>query len=307
MTLNTCEICGNSQNNRIYNIQPIQEFPGLNNNPFEYFECSECGCLQIVKIPEKLPEYYSFNYYSFENPQVKETKGFLKFMKRKRAENCLGSKNLLGEISSKISRVPYYFDWLTKVNVTLESKILDVGCGAGDLLVRLAQEGFSNLTGLDPLVERDILYKNGVKIIKKEIAELEDQFDLIMMHHSFEHIPQPREVLQNVWRLLKRDRYALIRIPVTATYAWREYGVKWGQIEPPIHLFLHTQKSMSLLATEVGFQIKDVVYDSWELQFLCGKLFSDFSESELKEFKLKAEELNKNNDGDQAAFYLYKP
>ncbi|MEG4964028.1 MULTISPECIES: hypothetical protein [unclassified Microcoleus] len=64
---------------------------------------------------------------------------------------------------------------------------------------------------------------------------------------------------------------------------------------------------MKLLANEVGFSIKDIVFDSWELQFLCGREFSDFSDLELKEFKLKAEELNKNNDGDRAAFYLYKP
>jgi hypothetical protein len=64
---------------------------------------------------------------------------------------------------------------------------------------------------------------------------------------------------------------------------------------------------MKLLANEVGFQIKDIVFDSGELHFLRGRQFSDFSALEVKEFKLKAEELNKNNDGDRAAFYLYKP
>lgn len=307
MNLNTCEICGNSQDNIDYKIEPIQEFPGLNNQAFEYIECSQCGCLQIINLPQDLSKYYSFNYYSLQTPNVKESQGLFMFMKRKRAEHHLGSKNFWGAILSKIYPVPDYFDWLTKVNVTFESKILDVGCGTGDLLLRLAQEGFVNLTGLDPLIEGDILYKNGVKIIKKEIADLEGRFDLIMLHHSFEHIPQPKEVLKNIWRLLKHDRYALIRIPLTSTYAWREYGVKWGQIEPPIHLFLHTPKSMKLLANEVGFEIKNIVFDSWELQFLCGRQFSDFSAQELKEFKVKAEELNKNNDGDQAAFYLYKP
>ena len=64
---------------------------------------------------------------------------------------------------------------------------------------------------------------------------------------------------------------------------------------------------MKLLANEVEFQIKDIVFDSWELQFFCDAVVPNFSPVELKEFKVKAEELNKNNDGDQAAFYLYKP
>ncbi|MEG4964029.1 MULTISPECIES: methyltransferase domain-containing protein [unclassified Microcoleus] len=170
-----------------------------------------------MKVPQDLSQYYSFNYYSLQIPNVKETKGLFRFMKSKRAENYLGNKNFLVETLSKIYGLPYYFDWQIEVNVTLESKILDVGCGTGDLLLRLVQEGFLNLTGLDPLIEVDIFYKNGVKILKKEIAELEDRFDLIMLHHSFEHIPQPKEVLKNIWRLLKHDRYALIRILVTST------------------------------------------------------------------------------------------
>ncbi|MEG3991382.1 hypothetical protein QUA13_30425 [Microcoleus sp. S28C3] len=94
MSLNTCEICGNSQDNTIYKIEPIQELPGLNNNPFDYIESSECGCLQIVNVPQDLSQYYSFNYYYLQIPNVKETKGLFRFIKRKRAENYLAKKNI---------------------------------------------------------------------------------------------------------------------------------------------------------------------------------------------------------------------
>ncbi len=87
--------------------------------------------LQIVNVPQDLSKYYSFKYYSLQKPNVKKTKELLRFMKRKRAENSLSNKKILRGISSKVYGVPYYFDWLTKVNVTLESKILDVGCGDG--------------------------------------------------------------------------------------------------------------------------------------------------------------------------------
>ena len=100
MAWNTCKICANSQDNTIYMVRGIEEFPGLNNE-FEYLECSECGCVQIVNVPQDLSKYYSFNYYSFQKNDVKEYKGFLKFLKRKRAQHCLGSKNLLGGILSK--------------------------------------------------------------------------------------------------------------------------------------------------------------------------------------------------------------
>jgi len=35
---------------------------------FHYFECSNCGCVQIVPIPDDIKKYYPTNYYSFENP-----------------------------------------------------------------------------------------------------------------------------------------------------------------------------------------------------------------------------------------------
>jgi hypothetical protein len=32
---------------------------------FAYWECSVCGCLQIVNVPENLGDYYDGSYYSF--------------------------------------------------------------------------------------------------------------------------------------------------------------------------------------------------------------------------------------------------
>ena len=33
---------------------------------FTYFECSKCGCLQIMQIPRNMGKYYPSNYYSFK-------------------------------------------------------------------------------------------------------------------------------------------------------------------------------------------------------------------------------------------------
>src|SRR4051812_10890354 len=35
---------------------------------FEYFECSECGCLQIETPPDDIGKYSPPNYYSFTQP-----------------------------------------------------------------------------------------------------------------------------------------------------------------------------------------------------------------------------------------------
>ena len=58
-----CKICGNSENNKIFNIKEMMF--GFRDK-FIYFECSKCSCLQIEKIPENMGKYYPSDYYSFK-------------------------------------------------------------------------------------------------------------------------------------------------------------------------------------------------------------------------------------------------
>lgn len=42
-----------------------------------------------------------------------------------------------------------------------------------------------------------------IRIVKKSVFELEEQFDVIMMHHSLEHILHPKETLERVSDILQ--------------------------------------------------------------------------------------------------------
>jgi predicted SAM-dependent methyltransferase len=137
-------------------------------------------------------------------------------------------------------------------------------------------------------------------------------------------MPDPLAVLKQINRLLKPNRYLLIRIPVASSFAYRKYGADWAQLDAPRHLFLHTLKSLHLLATDSGFQVKAIVYDSTEFQFWASEqyvadislldnrsYFTDpknslFSTDQITDFKRAARELNRRNDGDSACFYLHK-
>ena len=202
--------------------------------------------------------------------------------------------------------------------------VLDVGCGNGRLLNRMQRSGFHNLMGVDPFIKEDLFYQNGVRVLKKEIVELEGQFDLIMCHDSFEHMPNPLDVLKKFNELLKPNKYVLIKIPVASSFAWRHYGVNWFALGAPSHLFLHTIKSIRLLCKQAGFKVSDIEFDSNENQFIYSELYLKdipfvdsskylkdshqpiFSQKQIEAFKVKAKELNKNNNGDHACFYLYK-
>jgi SAM-dependent methyltransferase len=319
-----CKICNNSDGNVPFIAYEMMY--GMKDE-FKYFECRFCGCLQILEIPNDLTKYYPTDYYSFEDQPDVQYKliDWVKFyLRRTRTNYILTGKGIVGKAISYLrDDNTFDWDWFRKSGIGLNAAILDVGCGAGKLLKTMCNHGFSNLSGIDPYNTHDITFKS-IKIFKKELAELEGSFDLIMLHHSFEHMSKPLFALQQINRLLKPMRYAIIRVPLSGSYAWRKYGSNWVQLDAPRHLFLHTPKSMNILAKQSGFEIADVVFDSTSFQFTGSEKYmidipmknlksnmnslgnSIFDKTIIDEYKIKAAELNRAKEGDQACFYFRK-
>jgi len=318
---NICKICGNADGNKIFTARDMH----LTKDEFEYFECAACGCLQIKNVPDNLKKYYADNYYSFNRMDCPRIGKIKLALKRKRSRYYLGNKSLIGELTARLFPSDMDYGWFKKAGIDVDSSILDIGCGTGDILMNLRSHGFSNLLGIDLFIDGDIRYRNGLTILKKNIHEIDGQYEFIMLHHSFEHMPDPLDILRRLHAILKPDRYVLIRIPVARSYAWRRYGANWVGLDAPRHLFLHTVESMRILAQNGGFSITEIEYDSTPFQFWGSEQYcrgiavddprsikyglenSIFTESDLKNFRKKTLELNEKGDGDAACFYLHKP
>jgi SAM-dependent methyltransferase len=211
------------------------------------------------------------------------------------------------------------FDWFRASGADLGTEILDVGCGRGGLLHELHLDGFRRLQGGDPFIARDLEYANGIR--KAQFSDLMGPYGLIMLHHSFEHMPAQDQVLKTAARLLAPGGALLIRIPVIG-FAWREYGVDWFQIDAPRHFFLHSRKSLELVADQADFRIHEVIYDSKASQFWASEQYrkdiphrspeshnenpraSTFSAAQIREFARRSLALNLAQDGDAACFIM---
>jgi SAM-dependent methyltransferase len=256
------------------------------------------------------PEYYSFQEAVFPS----ELNWFNFYLKKSLINHYLGNFDLTGFFLSFLFEHP--FPWIRKKEINFDSKILDVGTGSGRKLLSLQRSGFRNLTGIDPFIREDILYKDGLKVLKRDISEIDEKYDFITLHHSFEHMPDPAQVIIHISRLLNTDGCALIRIPVSDSYAWHKYGEFWVGLDAPRHFFLHSTSSIEILLEGTGLYINEIVYDSTPFQFTGSEkylrnlpLFSPdniFSKSEMKKFKNEAKKLNMNKQGDTACFYLKK-
>lgn len=315
----TCRICGNSENN-----QPIliSETMFGTRQKFPYFQCSLCKCLQISEFPEDMSIYYPSEYYSFTLASKNFRNPIERIARRLRDRYAVFNKGLVGKL------LYHYLPdealrSLSRLKLEKSMRILDVGSGAGFLLYSLAELGFNKLLGVDPFLNDNIEYDNGLKILKKSIYEITGDWDLIMFHHSFEHLPDPLETLIYVSNLLNRSGTCLIRMPTVSSYAWEYYGVNWVGLDAPRHLFVHSIESMNLLVEKANLYIFDMYYDSTGFQFWGSEIVSRgipviptlyrtnplaylLSRHKIAKFTKKARELNIANRGDQVVIYLKK-
>lgn len=314
----SCKICSNNSNNQIIKVREM--YFGTR-EIFEYLECANCGCLQLINQPTDYSKYYPKDYFTFQQKHEGKITSVLNSFRDKAA---MGEKSFLGNILFKKFGEPTYITRLKLVNANLGSSILDVGCGKGILLHKMKESGFKNVVGIDPFIDETIIYPNGLKIIKQNFDEFEGKYDFIMLNHSFEHMENPFEAMKHSNRLLNKNKFLLIRIPVADSYAFRTYKEHWSSLDAPRHLFLQTKKSIKILAEKSGFEITKINYDSrsWQLwgseqyskniSLLDEKSYytnpnkSIFTKKEISDFELKVIELNKNGEGDQAEFYLRK-
>jgi len=291
---------------------------------FPYFQCSRCGCLQIKEIPSNIEKYYPNNYYSYnfisplnKNNPIKKT------AIRLRNQFAVSNKGIFGRVLYSIFPYPKLII-LSKVNLTRDSKILDVGCGMGSVLYSLKELGFNNLLGIDPYIDQNIEYPIGLDIKKLSIHDINDKWDIVMLVQSFEHMSDPLAVLLKVSKILNKDGICLVNTPIVSSYAWQYYGVNWVNLDAPRHFFLHSIESMKLLVKKAGLNLTKIFYNSRDFQFWGSEQYkkgiflkaensyyinpkkSIFSSRQIRNFKKKTKRINKENRGDCAVFYIRK-
>ncbi len=313
-----CRVCRASFNGNTF---IAREMMLGTRDQFEYWECSDCGCVQILEIPHNLDDYYPRSYFSLKRYRRPGRNLIRKIIDQRRVRHSLGVEDWLGKFLNRFLRPLNYVEWCRFAQIGIDARVLDVGCGAGKLPMRMKLGGFKECAGVDPHIDADIQYPLGVRIYKKDIAELAEQrpgeFDLIMFHHSLEHVPDPHATLKAARRLLAPNGKVLIRIPVAGSYAWRRYGENWVSLDPPRHLWLPSVEGMHRLAGANGFSLARARHDSTPLQFIGSELYQRniplnasrkekniFDTKSMRRFEDAARRLNEDADGDMAVFVL---
>ncbi len=294
---------------------------------FEYGLCRQCGAITRLSKINEMARYYPEKYYAFAPVAERPLARSLGFWLRNRRDRALLTKRMdpIGRILGRTSQeTTTLYRILGKCRLNPSSNILDIGCGSGHLLQRMAELGFENLLGIDLFVpEATPLNSKNTKIVRGTLSQLRGRtFDLIMMHHCLEHNEDPVSELQLARELLSRNGSILVRQPVSGSEAFHKYGSNWFQLDAPRHAVIHSVKSMGILAEKCGLRIREIIWDSTDQQFWASEQYtrsvsmydersylrnpvhSLFSPHQILEWKKQASILNKKGVGDQAAFYI---
>lgn len=236
---------------------------GLGGN-FDYLECQSCGSLWIKSAPEDLNKYYPTDYYAFKS-EIPDA-FFKKSLKKIQYQISKSGISLLDN---------FYLKWIKDLQTNEDERIADIGCGSGVLLKQMAYCGFRNLFGFDPFIlEETDTPKLKIKRLRlEELNESVGRFDVVMLHHSFEHLEDPQQAFCKIADILKPEGRALIRLPVTDGLVWKKEREFWFQLDAPRHLFIPSVKGMEILGKKVGLTLEKLEFDSIGKQFWITELY----------------------------------
>jgi SAM-dependent methyltransferase len=302
-------------------IEATERMLGLGGS-YRYAVCSTCGCLWLKDVPEDLSPFYSGDeYYSFQAapdpgvnaPLARVMSVLLRLPALARAG---GKSRWRGKV------FPFAGTWFAGRGIKLSSAILDVGSGTGVTLARLRWLGFRDLTGIDPFLPEAEVRIGPISIRRATLAEVRGQYDVILFHHSLEHVADPVATLTEAASRLRPGGHVLVLVPLADSAAFRRYGTHWAQLDAPRHLTVPTAQAIEAGAEAAGLRVVDQWRDSHAFQFWCSEQYlqgiplhgerswetdpaaSQFSSDQVEAWEAEARRLNGAGTGDQGVFVL---
>ena len=153
----------------------------------------------------------------------------------------------------KSTKVHYYVKSLLKrMPVKPSFSVLDIGCGDG-----LISYGFSKIAGCARSVGSDFdpvppptLAAHGLDYVP--YGELftpahQAAYDIVIMRHVLEHVPQPQDFINRAMSLLKPGGYLCVEVPDYRSHWRRLFGRHYNQLVIPYHLTHFTPATLAPL------------------------------------------------------------
>jgi len=225
-----CILCGSTENTLIQT--------GMRHAPqLEVHRCAHCGLVYSWPRPteEELGQYYSELYHQdYGDPSVEE---------RYRTD--------LDEAHSRVRRLlPFLHS---------DMRLMEVGSGSG-AFIDAVHSHVGEVVGVEPDAASRVYIADQMKLTVVErvtdILHDDKTFDVVVLFHVLEHIPDPVRFLQSLSHLLRPDGRLVLEVPsvddvLVAVYKIPAYLRFYYQ---KTHLYYFSGDTLTAVLSQAGFE-----------------------------------------------------
>lgn len=222
--LDKCRACSNSELTLLYEIsQPIDRAG-------RFLKCNLCKCISFFGFNRNI---YDSSYYGNGDSKLGGLAGFIRKL-------CAKSR---AEFLTNLIQQP--------------GRCLDIGCGDGDFLNCMKSRGW-DIAGTEiagPAYDRaSSRFPNRIFCIEDfSNLDCKRKFHAITFWQVFEHLENPRDVLNKCKKLIEPNGVIAIGVPNPESLQSNFGGKNWLHLDPPRHLHLMDADALEKLANECGF------------------------------------------------------
>jgi 2-polyprenyl-3-methyl-5-hydroxy-6-metoxy-1,4-benzoquinol methylase len=216
--------------------------------PFGVAECPACefGLTEPQLSEAELGRYYAESYYEDFYEHSGKHRGLLARLRDRLRRRSAEKRN---------AAPPFDFAGRSR------GRVLDVGCGSGELLEHFAGEGWRTY-GIDPggaaVAAAERRGAVGHEGTLGDHPWQGERFEAIVFQHSLEHVVEPVPTLEEARQLLAPGGVLAIAVPNWSSWQRRLFGNRWAMLDLPRHQQHFSPRALTRLAAGLGLEVDAV-------------------------------------------------
>lgn len=157
----------------------------------------------------------------------------------------------------KAQRVQDLKDEINHINALPPGKILDVGCGMGDLLASIKDGWEKYGVELSRFAAKEAMEHGEIFVGSLKNAPYEKEFfDVVIMNHVIEHLIKPEDEIESIRNVLKHGGVLIIGTPDFEGAMAERFGENYRLLHDKTHISLFSRISLRHFLEDFGFEIE---------------------------------------------------
>lgn len=228
-----CDLCNSTEKKLLFQKQGL-----LCSRTFCVVKCLDCGLIYTTPrlTPESTQMLYSKSYYG--------------------TYNMLGASEDMNKEEMRNRKVRSILEIINSARpLSKVDKILDIGCGKGDLIRFLSRDGYMAEGTEISSYAYNCLKSEGLNVHHGDISQgllKGKKYDIIVSTSVIEHVYSPKKFLQSAYELLNERGIFLCTTDI-AEYFLKKEKSSWKELTPDVHIYYFGEETLKRYFRICGF------------------------------------------------------